>query len=601
MNKIIAIFVTVVMMLGAFFLVSGGNSASANSVKAFPGAQGYGTDTTHGRGGKVIEVTNLNDSGVGSLRAAVAASGPRIVVFRVGGTINLNSRITVTNPNLYIAGQTAPGGGISLRVAPTSTTDQGTMQIETHDVVIRYVRFRPGNDGGGADDSHDAVQIYKAGVNNVVLDHISASWAVDENVNTYDYSNNITVSNSIISEALSNSTHPGGEHSKGMLSGGVDAHNVSIHHNLFVSNVDRNPQISGVSVADIRNNVIYNYGDGSGEGTTLISSSKGIAKVNWVGNYYKPGPNSPTTRPEFATYEGSTGRTQTWFGEGNERWTASGNTAARVWTGSWGRVTIPFAAPLVNTTSAAQAYNDVLAGSGASRVRDAVDLRLINEVQNGTGSFKDSAPAYPVLSSGTAPTDTDHDGMPDSWETSNGLNSNVDDSAGDRNADGYTNVEEYVNGLVDDVVVPEPTPSPTPTETVTPSPTPTVTPTPTETVSPTPTETISPTPTETVTPTPTQEPDVQNPDMRRLTAPCGTVSIEYGIGASDNVSSQFEIRVDGSVVHSAVLQPGAPRASFTQKLPEDFSNRKAFIRGLANGAVEVEYNLNTNCIKANRR
>ena len=420
----------------------------AATLRAFPGAEGYGTDTPGGRGGTVCQVTNLNDSGAGSLRACVEASGPRTVIFRTGGTINLQSRLDVFNPFLTIAGQTAPGDGITLRMAPGSSTDKGTMQIETHDVVIRYVRFRPGDNGHG-DDSHDALQIYKAGVYNIVADHTSFSWAIDENVNTYDESHDITVSNSIISEALSNSTHPQGEHSKGMLSGGVNAHNVSIHHNLFASNVDRNPQVSGVSVADIRNNVVYNYGNGSGSGVTLISSSKGEPDVNWVGNYYKPGPDSDPSRAEFATYNGTTGATHEWYGDANMRWTATGDQPARVASGAVGRRATPFATPTVTTTSAAQAYTDVLAGAGASLVRDAVDKRIVAEVRNGTGSFKDSASGlYPALDPGTPPADSDGDGMPDSFETAHGTMPSSPDANGDADGDGYTNIEDWFNGLV---------------------------------------------------------------------------------------------------------------------------------------------------------
>jgi pectate lyase len=339
-------------------------SPVAASTRAFPGAEGFGTDTPGGRDGAVCAVTSLADSGAGTLRSCVERSGPRYVVFKTGGTITLRSRINVTNPYVTIAGQTAPGGGITLRMDPSAGTDQGTLQIATHDVVVRYLRFRPG-DGGAADDSNDAITIYKGGVRNVVVDHSSFSWAVDENVNTYDGSTDITVSNSIIAEGLSNAGHPDGEHSKGMLSGGVDAHNVSIHHNLFVSNVDRNPQISGVSVADVRNNVVYNYGDGSGSGVTLISSSKGEPRVNWVGNYYRPGPNSDPNRAEFATYNGSTGASHQWYGDGNMRWTAGGDQPARISSEAVGRVTTPFPAAPVTTTSAAAAYEQVLADAGA--------------------------------------------------------------------------------------------------------------------------------------------------------------------------------------------------------------------------------------------
>jgi pectate lyase len=420
-------------------------SPAAAATKAFPGAEGFGTDTPGGRGGTVCKVVNLNDSGPGSLRSCIEASGPRYVVFRTGGTIALRDRLTITNPYITIAGQTAPGGGVTLRMDPTAGTDQGTMQVATHDVVVRYVRFRPGN-GGAADDSNDAMTIYKAGVRNVVVDHCSFSWAVDENVNTYDASTDITVSNSIIAEGLSDAGHPDGEHSKGMLSGGVDAHNVSIHHNLFVSNVDRNPQVSGVSVADVRNNVVYNYGDGSGNGITLLSSSKGEPQMNWVGNYYKPGPSSDPTRAEFATYNGSTGETHQWYGEGNMRWTPSGLQAARIGE-SVGRVNAPFAAAAVTTTSAEQAYADVLATAGASHARDAVDERLVEEVRSGTGSLTNSTGAYPALAAGTPPADTDGDAMPDAYESAHGTDPGTADAVGDVDGNGYDNIEDWFNSL----------------------------------------------------------------------------------------------------------------------------------------------------------
>jgi pectate lyase len=443
-------------------------SQGVTAVKAFPGAEGYGTDTVGGRGGTVCAVTNLNDSGAGSLRECISGSGPRTVIFKTGGTINLTTRLTLTSPFITIAGQTAPGDGITLRMAPDSTTDQGTLQVETHDVVIRYLRFRPGDNGHG-DDSHDGVQIYDAGgegdVYNIVVDHCSVSWAIDENVNTYDASHEVTISWSIIAEALSNATHPQGEHSKGVLSGGVDAHNVSLHHNLFASNVDRNPQVSGLSIADIRNNVVYNYGNGSGEGTTLISSSKGIAKVNWVGNYYKPGPSSPawnSTNGDFAMYEGDTGKTQSWYGSGNMHLDGTTLVDALVDADhSWGQVSLPFPVPSVTTTTAAQAYVDVLAGAGASLVRDAVDVRILSEVKTGGGSFKNSAVGlYPTLAAGSAPTDTDSDGMPDSFETANGTNPKVADALGDVNSNGYTNLEDWFNGLVRSASAPPPTTQP---------------------------------------------------------------------------------------------------------------------------------------------
>ncbi len=468
-------------MLLAAVLVADSNGTSvaraATTVKAFPGAQGFGTDTVGGRGGKVIAVTNLNDSGAGSFRAAVTSSGPRTVIFKVSGTIRLKSRIDVTNPNLTVAGQTAPGGGITLRVDPAASpcSDRGTMLISTSHVVIRYLRFRPGPTPC-ADDSHDGLTIYKAGAHDVVVDHSSISWGVDENLNTYDDSNAITISNSIISEALSDSTHPDGEHSKGALLGGSGAHDVSLHHNLFVSNMDRNPQVSGLSVADIRNNVVYNYGDGSGDGATLISSSKGQPQVNWVGNYYKPGPDSDTARAEFAVYKGSTGSTWRWYGEGNMRWTSAGSQGARVDSSATSsRVSTAFAAPAVTTSSATQAYADVLADAGASYPhRDAVDARLVKDVRDRTGKIIDNPSqvgGYPNLPAASAPADSDDDGMPNAFENKHGTSPSAADAGGDKDGDGYKNIEEWFNGIVGSDGGSGPTPTPTPTPRPTPTPT----------------------------------------------------------------------------------------------------------------------------------
>lgn len=422
-------------------------SGGSGGPRAFPGAEGFGTGTPGGRGGRVCLVTTLADSGEGSLRSCVESEGPRQVVFRTGGTIELTDAIVVTDPFLTVAGQTAPGEGITLRMDPTSGTDHGTLQIETHDVVIRYLRLRPG-DGGSADDSHDAITIYKEGVRGIVVDHSSLSWAIDENANTYDHSRDITVSNSIIAEALSNAGHPDGEHSKGMLAGGQDAYNVSIHHNLFVSNTDRNPQVSGIAVGDVRNNVVYNYGDGSGDGVTLVSSSKGEPQVNWVGNYYKAGPDSPVDQAEFSTYVGDTGPTHQWYGEGNVRWTPDGDQPARVAPGSVGQVSSPFQAPPVTTTSAAEAFEQVLAGAGASLVRDPVDERIVEEVRSGGGSIKDAGGPWPALDPGVPPADGDGDGVPDEFEAAHGMDPEVDDALGDVDCNGYNDVEDWFNSLV---------------------------------------------------------------------------------------------------------------------------------------------------------
>lgn len=407
---------------------------------AFPGAMGFGSATPGGRGGRVLRVTNLNDSGRGSLRAAVEATGRRVVVFRVAGTITLQYRLTVKNPYITILGQTAPGEGITLRITPR--VDTQAMKVETHDVVIRYLRFRPGPDAGNGED---ALTIEDTEAHDVIIDHCSLSWAVDEVLSVYTGSRRVTVQNSIVSEALSNANHEQGEHSKGLLAGGYGTHSVSILRNLFVSNVDRNPQVSGISVSDIRNNVVYNYADGSGEGVTLLSSSKGRPDVNWVGNYYKPGPDSDHDRAELATYVGD-GSTHRFYANGNVRWTPSGLRAARIDEDAVGRRGSPFAAPRTRTLSAQKAYKRVLATAGASRDRDTVDERLVREVRNGGGSIIDhpsEVGGWPTLASGLPYPDPDRDGMASAWERRQGLNPHRADAAGDVDGDGWTNIEEF--------------------------------------------------------------------------------------------------------------------------------------------------------------
>ncbi|HEU4515293.1 MAG TPA: hypothetical protein VFR87_19450 [Nocardioidaceae bacterium] len=414
----------------------------ASGLRAFPGAMGFGAATPGGRGGRVLRVTNLDDSGRGSLRAAVEAKGRRTVVFRVAGTITLRSRLTIENPYISVLGQTAPGEGITLRIS--RRVDTQAVKVETHDVVIRYLRFRPGPDAGNGED---ALTVEDTAAHDVIIDHCSLSWAVDEVLSVYTGSRRVTVQNSIVSEALSNANHEQGEHSKGMLAGGSGTHDVSILRNLFVSNVDRNPQVSGVSVADVRNNVVYNFADGSGDGVTLVSSSNGDPDVNWVGNYYKPGPDSDRRRAEFATYVGD-GATHRFYARGNVRWTPTGVRAARIDEDAIGRRHSSFAVPRTATLPAVKAYARVLRTAGASRNRDAVDVRLVREVREGAGSIIDhpsEVGGWPILASGKPYADPDKDGMASAWERRHGTKPRRADASGDVDGDGWTNIEEFAN------------------------------------------------------------------------------------------------------------------------------------------------------------
>jgi pectate lyase len=446
----IRLFPGKVKLLIGLLLTGTALSLQAQTIPAFPGAQGFGTKTPGGRGGKVYHVTNLNDSGPGSLRAGCEATGRRTLVFRTGGTINLKSSITITSPYLTIAGQTAPGGGIAIRC----TTDESLIKVQTHDVVIRYLRLRKGP-GGGQDNLTLSTTAY-----NVVVDHCSISWGTDENINTYRDVHDVTFSWNIIAEPLHCSTHPDGCHGKNGAMGKYETGSQSFHHNLLMSAHDRSLKVNqSYGYADYVNNVHHNNYDttnfnGEYIGTDPRGKSVGI---NFIGNYYSRGPNSTyqgRTLPEARIGKGSASVFKL-FAKGNigpsrptddlPQWKilSSSSTAHQV--------TTRFPTPSITATSAAVAYDQVLNGAGATLpMRDGVDTRLVWEVRNKKGQWVNNPTevgGYPTLARGTAPMDSDSDGMPDTWETARGLNPKSNDSAGDRNKDGYTNLEEYINGI----------------------------------------------------------------------------------------------------------------------------------------------------------
>lgn len=443
--------------------------SSRSILTAFPEAQGYGALAKGGRGGKVMHVTNLSDSGAGSLRECVEASGARTCIFRIGGTIILNSSLDITNPFLTIAGQTAPGGGITLRTSTNNNKGLFVVRSSAHDVIVRYIRSRPGP-GGNNGDTLDAITINS---NNVIFDHVSASWGIDENVNIwYPTAQNISFQWSIISEGLSNSIHPQGEHSKGLLMGDFNK-NISVHHTLFAHNMDRHPEIKGdpSGVLEAINNVVYNYG----WRTLLVSDNNGVAKVNIVGNYFKPGPNSPNN-PEVVYYN-STGQGVRMFVKGNigpHRLNNNNQQFQKTNGGEWNvvaasvpdiyLVTTPFSGGTVpiHATDAETAYSEVLNSSGASGTlncrgvltssRDSVDQRIINDVRNKTGkviNHPSDVGGWPTLAAGTHCNDVDWDGMADEWESmmfGNISRGSTTAASDDFDNDGYTDLEEYLNG-----------------------------------------------------------------------------------------------------------------------------------------------------------
>jgi pectate lyase len=439
--------------------------SSSRKVKAFPTAEGFGAHTSGGRGGRICEVTNLHDSGAGSFRECAEAFGRRIVVFRTGGSITVSETITVRSPYVTIAGQTAPGGGITLTAQKDSPG--ALFAIRAHDVVIRHMRFRPGP--STAPSSERDGMIIMAGASNVILDHISVSWATDENVSITDGARNLTVQWSIISEGLRNSTHTDGAHSMGLLishdnfESAEKTHNITLHHNLFAHNSDRNPTNVSAGLVDMVNNVIYNYG----ERAVDIRTDTDVRPLqNVVGNYFKAsGDIQPyadevnvTAAPgeEASVYlRDNLGPHETsemfelprLYDIQPEAYILEREDRRHV-------VTKRHPAPTVRTTSAREAYGMVLSWAG-SRVPlvDAVDHRVIDDVRDGTGRIIDD-PAdvggWPHLDEGTPLSDRDHDGMHDDWESLHELDPKEPSDGSEIAANGYTNVENYLNELAGD-------------------------------------------------------------------------------------------------------------------------------------------------------
>jgi len=418
----------------------------------FPGAEGFGTRTVAGRGGRVFEVTSLADDGVGTLRSAVNESCPRIIVFRVSGIIELKSELQILHPFVTLAGQTAPGGGICIKGAGIA--------IMTHDVLIQHIRIRPGNIGPVDADINDAICIMGkyGGQNddayNVVVDHVSASWGEDETISTWYGAHDITISWCIISEALNRSRHRKKTHSAGLLIGD-SSYNVSIHHNLLAHNDFRNPLISEGGTHDIVNNVIYNWGVLPAE----ICDYDSNTFLNFIGNYFISGPSTNPGPFEILFAEGHPciyvednigphrpdPNMDDWAIVGF-RWGEEGIAPEKY------RSHTKFDTPPVTTTGSVEARDIVLAQAGATAPkRDAADQRVINDVRNRTGSIIDSPDdvgGYTELAYGTPPADSDHDGMPDDWELKKGLNpEDASDGNKDLDRDGYTNIEEYLHSL----------------------------------------------------------------------------------------------------------------------------------------------------------
>jgi hypothetical protein len=410
-------------------------AGAERELPAFPGAEGFGSTTPGGRGGRVITVTNLNADGPGSLQAACAAEGPRIVVFAVSGVIKGN--VTIENGEITIAGQTAPGGGIT--IDGLFATRYGRRRIQ--DVVARFLRARPTHATGSGGD---AIQFSKC--DRFVMDHLTASWASDETIDIYSATHGTVQWCSI--EESSTRDHPKGRHNYGLICG--PGNHVSIHHNYFVHHARRCPAVRN-GPADIRNNVVYNFRDGlSHEGGP---SDTGF---NLVGNYYKRGPSDKDIFP-FCMVGNIHYYLRDNFVDGvgmvQDPWAEADKLYGLQYYAGRGRglkATAETRVPPVTTHPPEEACELVLARAGCLP-RDVVSKQCVEDFRKGTGEWGARIPVNLMtgLKHGAQAKpwpDADGDGMPDAWEKVSGL----DASADDHNTlmpSGYTAIEEYCNRM----------------------------------------------------------------------------------------------------------------------------------------------------------
>lgn len=469
------------LLSGFFLLVSACGSEGDPSMKedgptpvsenalAFPGAEGFGRDATGGRGGTVLFVNNLNDSGVGSFRSAIQTTGPRIIVFNVSGNIKLTSPINITNGDLTIAGQTAPGDGICIQ--------DYEVTVSASNVIIRFMRFRLGDLRQQETDA-----IWGRYQQNIILDHCSMSWSVDECASFYA-NQNFTMQWCILSESLNESFHGKGDHGYGAIWGGDKA---SFHHNLLAHHNSRNPRFngggrSGISNGiymnehvDYRNNVIYNW-----RGNSAYGGENG--NYNIVNNCYKPGPSTPPERNKRImqvslesdlSYGVGYGK---FFIAGNyvhgnaivtsDNWNGGVDYASGI-TQAMAKLTSAIESKYETDHTALQAYEAVLNYAGANFSRDAVDARIVEEVRSGTATYNGSKTGYagildsqtdvggwPVLESITPLVDSDTDGMPDAWELEMLLDPNFPNANVRNLSTAYDNIEVYINGIVKDITI----------------------------------------------------------------------------------------------------------------------------------------------------
>jgi hypothetical protein len=399
---------------------------------AFPGAEGHGRFARGGRDGRIIPVTTLADEGSGSLRACIEAAGPRVCVFRVAGVIRyIRERPIIVHPNLTIAGETAPGDGILITHSGGESAFTPLVVKNTHDVVVRHIRVRtdlPGEQRG----ANSAFIIENS--RNVILDHVSASWALDENVGGYGSNDTITISASIFAEGV-----PRHDKCALLASDPKGPQRLSFIRNLCAHNGDRNPDVNFPpgSCVEVINNVLYN----ASSQFTEVWESYGGTPANIVGNYYRQGPSTAgrayaIDRPLI----GSSGRAHI-YQTGN---VIDGDRVIFAPVAAQAFVDAPVC-PLESTVlDARAAYAQVLDGAGAFP-RDPVDARIVDEVRSRTGKIGRDNRVLPALRDGDPYGDADGDGMSDAWELRHGLDPRRNDAWGDVNGNGWANLEEFLN------------------------------------------------------------------------------------------------------------------------------------------------------------
>ncbi len=438
-------------------------------IPAFPNAQGFGSLTPGGRlnsltgqNGTVIKVTNLKDSGPGSLREAINTQGPRIIVFEVSGIIELEQELAITEPFLTIAGQTAPGDGICLK-------NYG-LSIMTSNVVVRFIRSRPGDEVNMNPENLDSICILgipPSDTYNVVIDHCSLSWSQDETMCTWYGAHDITIQWSLFSEGLNQAFHPKKTHSMGILIGdGGD--NVTLHHNLDAHHMWRNPLLTCGSI-DYMNNIHYNFE----RGMEINFEHTFPVRLNAISNLWIPGPNTtlsymPTIiiyqdiplegEPSIYLYDNQGPKEDNVSELGYDydiigpSWNYLHGNEQEDFINRYFIDTIFADRPNVTIHSSNETLAHVLQFVGASLARDPTDLRIINDVLNKTGTVIDSVSevgGWSLYNQEDVLLDTDNDGIPDAWEIANGFDpNNPADNWNDNDGNGYVAIEEYINSLV---------------------------------------------------------------------------------------------------------------------------------------------------------